>query len=1497
MGLFFTAQNMIADLRERKDRDLETQRNSALTNAAYKERNVVSNFLETNRTPQLSSGPSSISHAVQAMEEEKTNPSPSFFSMGDTNWGSDSRKQDFKNLLLDIGNQFSTKENPIDPDTLDTYFKNSQATTYMDGQDVVYQGNNFGSQVQISEVLDGTVPSKDAARKIYLQNTVDEAVKTSDESFMAYKLLEESTFSPEEGRHWSVEDFLRLNEDGSKEGTRILGEIVYNIVDLVALGFSGANVDPGMTGLVGSMVIQTPKVQQMFLDIAEGLLSVISSEELKGFSVMRAIRTAVDGLTLDKNPPGDKSLNVSRLFEQIHWPWEPLGASIDSDTVNKLNETLPGLLDQVIAGENSMYGNPAYTRSVTDPYKEKVIPSPLTGSSYGPPILGSLGFIAASALGAVDPSETFNQLIEVLPIHTEIFNSLFEPITMEDYPTSREYQVARLQQPMDAILLAQTLEKEIAWFDGQGNLTEAMKEYRENIESKYHDLIQLLVDKRHINYKSGDILINEGIDGWRKNYFPAEITDYTAQVDEDNNRPKRKVNNPEELLQYTFEQHKEVVRAKTRYMLKGLPGEDVAIAKLRLFNHFRKKQKQPLFDSWEDVMKVANGFINDPEASSTPENIAFMEKIREVNEAVSNYYSPNPTKIQNLNGALDGYFNSNTANSDYLKNFMNGEIYGPTQESNPRADALSYAIEDELNTEFTKHHNKIGGDTDDHTIPFISKSGDPGGYNVPWDRLSPESRIAALRTFSDFEKKYGIELNTLKPAITMYARGLDNLSLLFNPEEFNRDDQSRMDGIAAAFLITDLGVLADNKNLPARQAFFDRLGIKDKNQILLLAFVGEAKDAGVLTYSLGVGLLENPESIKPLMEKANQTMENIANLMAANAISLNEGAAKEIAKAFRVIRFDHANPEDYIKPAEDLLIEYGWQDLKTLKANELWETYEGMLTSLGIEIAANEKTNFEVKSTDNQKIEILSVISLMINNPLIDPETVQILMQLPRLGGGASGSKVGKSLISLASYYGPANLVRDDNKIALYRSVNGSLNTAPREIVNSLNRVAVPPTATLAETVGPPGADNIETTISTAIQHNTPWFSDKYSDFTTDRVGVDTVSNKNWWSRNVGGLLGGSEDVGTYSYTERRPERVIRFLESHVNSDKIGILNESTGERSLRDIATISGIDVRVSDEELSRGITPLTKLAEEVSRRARNTETALQKIEDSRIATDREADEAMRPFLFAKQLMGHGPRNVGIAPGTRRTDDSTVSRDVRELMMTDVLFTYLHLLEGEVEMKGKRFGPDSPDRAAVEFEGITGGKKYPAGSLVAQSGVVFGSNLKEGPRRNLPETIYSEPTDTEISANYIGTYNVDLNPFYFINDPSTRGSVAIQVNTKTGKELFGVSHLNIPLNQINGKHPQEMPSRRVGLGGWTMGLGYNNGMLFDHASNNNTRDYTHQDFGVKWNNANPAAISNNPYRVWSPPRYMIRKRVSEQDLFYREMSRPEQIRHYDQTE
>ena len=471
MGLFFTAQNMIADLRERKDRNLETQRNfvdATLNNSVDNERSVISNFLETNRTPQLSSGPSSISHAVQAMEEEKTNPSTSFFSIGDTNWGSDSRKQDFKKLLLDTGNQFGTKENPIDPDTLDTHFKNSQPTTYMDGQDVVYQGNNSGSKVQISEVLDGTVPSKDTARKIYVQNTVDEAIKTSDESFTAYKLLEESTFSPEEGRHWSVEDFLNLNEDGSTEGTRILGELIYNIVDLGALGFSGVNVDPGMTGLVGSMVIQAPTVQKMFLDIAEGLLSVISSEELKGFPVMRAIRTAVDGLTLDKNPPGDKSLNVSRLFEQIHWPWEPLGASIDSDTVNKLNETLPGLLDQVMAGENSMYDNPAYTRSATDPYKEKVIPSPLEESTFGPSILGSLGFIAASAFGAVDPSETFNQLIEVLPTQTEARNNILEPITMQDYSTPREYKLAGLQQPMDAMVLARTIGKQIDWIDGQG---------------------------------------------------------------------------------------------------------------------------------------------------------------------------------------------------------------------------------------------------------------------------------------------------------------------------------------------------------------------------------------------------------------------------------------------------------------------------------------------------------------------------------------------------------------------------------------------------------------------------------------------------------------------------------------------------------------------------------------------------------------------------------------------------------------------------------------------------------------------------------------------------------------------------------------------------------------------------------------------------------------------------------------------------------------------
>ena len=115
MGLFFTAQNMIADLRERKDQSLETQRTAALNNFSNTERSTVSNFLETNRTPQLSSGPSSLTHAVQAMEEEKSNPSPSFFSMGDTNWGTDGRKQDFKDLLLDTGKQFGTKENPWIP--------------------------------------------------------------------------------------------------------------------------------------------------------------------------------------------------------------------------------------------------------------------------------------------------------------------------------------------------------------------------------------------------------------------------------------------------------------------------------------------------------------------------------------------------------------------------------------------------------------------------------------------------------------------------------------------------------------------------------------------------------------------------------------------------------------------------------------------------------------------------------------------------------------------------------------------------------------------------------------------------------------------------------------------------------------------------------------------------------------------------------------------------------------------------------------------------------------------------------------------------------------------------------------------------------------------------------------------------------------------------------------------------------------------------------------
>ena len=1054
MGLFFTAQNMIADLRERKDQSLETQRTAALNNFSNTERSPVSNFLETNRTPQLSSGPSSLTHAVQAMEEEKSNPSPSFFSMGDTNWGTDGRKQDFKDLLLDTGKQFGTKENPMDPDTLDAYFKNSQPTTYMDGQDVVYQGDSSGSEVQISQVLDGTVPSKDAARKIYLQNAIDEAARTSDESFIAYKLLEESTFSQEEGRYWSIEDFLGLNEDDSVEGTRILGELIYNIVDLGALGFSGANTDPGMTGVVGSMVIQAPKVQQMFLDISEGLLSIISSEEFKGLPVMEAIRTAVEGLTLDENPPGDESLNVSRLFEQIHWPWEPLGTAIDSNTVNKINESLPGALGLVMEGEESIYNNPSYTRSLTSPYQERVIPSPLNSSSSGPPILGSLGFIAASALGATDdPEELFNQLIEFLPIQRDGWEQVFGDIDASKYATTEKWHIAKLQQSRDILKWATTFGKQIDWIDSKAleelpdELKASMLEYRKDIDEMFEQTLLWLSDKNHINTKSISIMVDEGTDEWRSKGFPTEITDYTQPKKEDGTRPIRKINNPKELLEYTKEQAIAVETEQLKYMDKGTIGEETKLMRLKLLNTYLEGQGKPSFNSWDDVMKTMHSFASDSEALASKENIALVQKVNEVNEAINNYYTAHTSPIQNLNGAVDGFFNPSTANSEYLAKFMNGDIYAPVQEKNRTADILSYGIEGELDRLYTEQVNKLRGDTDPHRMPFTSKADSAGGYNLDWDNLGPESRIAALRSLADFEEKYNVTLNALRPAIRMYSRGLDNLRLLFNPEEFNRDDQSRRDGINAAFLITDLGVLVENNDLRAKQKFFDRLEISDEQQILLLAFVGEAKRVGVLTYSLGAGLLEKPENLENLMGSAGQVMENMANIMTADALNLEDtpGSVKE---AFAKIRKHDASlakglaSKNYIKIADDWMILMGWQGLTKLSADELWEIHSGMTTALGIEIGANEEAQFRLKGSQDQQIDIYSIISLMINNKYIDPETVKTLTQLPTLGGEVGGTE-GISPVTLATFYGSANLVRDNTRPAFYRKVDGSFTTAP----------------------------------------------------------------------------------------------------------------------------------------------------------------------------------------------------------------------------------------------------------------------------------------------------------------------------------------------------------------------------------------------------------------------------------------------------------------------
>ena len=676
---------------------------------------------------------------------------------------------------------------------------------------------------------------------------------------------------------------------------------------------------------------------------------------------------------------------------------------------------------------------------------------------------------------------------------------------------------------------------------------------------------------------------------------------------------------------------------------------------------------------------------------------------------------------------------------------MNGDIYAPVQEKNRTADILSYGIEGELDRLYTEQVNKLRGDTDPHRMPFTSKADSAGGYNLDWDNLGPESRIAALRSLADFEEKYNVTLNALRPAIRMYSRGLDNLRLLFNPEEFNRDDQSRRDGINAAFLITDLGVLVENNDLRAKQKFFDRLEISDEQQILLLAFVGEAKRVGVLTYSLGAGLLEKPENLENLMGSAGQVMENMANIMTADALNLEDtpGSVKE---AFAKIRKHDASlakglaSKNYIKIADDWMILMGWQGLTKLSADELWEIHSGMTTALGIEIGANEEAQFRLKGSQDQQIDIYSIISLMINNKYIDPETVKTLTQLPTLGGEVGGTE-GISPVTLATFYGSANLVRDNTRPAFYRKVDGSFTTAPKALVDNLTRVAVPPTFDLSKTLT--GGATEERTIATAMKYNQPWLDVPYNDFITDYVGEDTVSGRNWPSRNLISTLPGLLGREAESYQEKRPERVQRFLESYVNADEIGILNETTGKRSLNNVATISGIDVRVSNEERSRGITPLTKLANEVERRARDTHAALQKIEVSR------EGKFIQPQTQGKGIYrreegtvqeyaswwSNFQRGMG---GGRGVASTTVGRkeaarwrsrnsgegmgdlkDQRELVMTDILFTYLHLLEGEVVMQRRRVVPDSPTNTSVEWGGKDG-TVHPAGSLVSRSGGDF---------------------------------------------------------------------------------------------------------------------------------------------------------------------------------
>ena len=98
-------------------------------------------------------------------------------------------------------------------------------------------------------------------------------------------------------------------------------------------------------------------------------------------------------------------------------------------------------------------------------------------------------------------------------------------------------------------------------------------------------------------------------------------------------------------------------------MDKGTIGEETKLMRLKLLNTYLEGQGKPSFNSWDDVMKTMHSFASDSEALASKENIALVQKVNEVNEAINNYYTAHTSPIQNLNGAVDGFFNPSTANS------------------------------------------------------------------------------------------------------------------------------------------------------------------------------------------------------------------------------------------------------------------------------------------------------------------------------------------------------------------------------------------------------------------------------------------------------------------------------------------------------------------------------------------------------------------------------------------------------------------------------------------------------------------------------------------------------------------------------------------------------------------------------------------------------------------------------------------------------------------